>query len=113
MKVFREDFPDDEDGEVLYMVASNGIDLTCKREIRFYCYSSDEVVAQRIVDDLASYGYDSLVFIDENDGESTSTSVYSAITMLPMYELIVLEQQRLDLILQPYNTSCDGWMTES
>lgn len=113
MKVFRKDFPDDDDGEVLYMVANKGIDLTRKREIQFYCYASDEIVAQRIVEDLATYGYDSSVYVDEHEGGTASTSVYSSITMLPNYGLIVLEQKRLNLILEPYNTSCDGWMTES
>jgi hypothetical protein len=111
--VSRKDFPKDDDGEVLYRLASKGLDLNCKREIQFYCYANGGGVAEKIADDLTSYGYKSHVFVDEKDEGYTRVSVYSAITMLPSYELIVLEQKRLNLILRPYGTTCDGWMTES
>lgn len=110
--VAREDFPNDDDGEVLYRLAAKGIDLSVKRQIDFSCDARDENVAQRIVDDLASYGYQSHMFVD-GEGQSGSISVYSAITMLPTYDLIVLEQRRLNLILKAHGTFCDGWMTES
>jgi len=111
--VVREAFPNDDDGEVLYRLAAKGIDLNVKRQIDFSCDARDEIVAQRIVDDLASYGYQSHVFVDDGEGRSGSVSVYSAITMLPTYDLIVLEQRRLNLILKEHGTFCDGWMTES
>ena len=111
--VARGAFPNDDDGEVLYQLAAKGIDLTAKREIEFYCYAEDKNAAQRIAEDLSSYGYNSHVFIDDDDHSSRRVSVYSAITMLPTYELIVLEQQRLNLILKPHKAVCDGWMTES
>jgi hypothetical protein len=113
MSVLRSDFPEDDDGEVLYRLALEGEDLTHKREIQFYCYAKDENTARKIVDELSSYGYDSHVFVDDKDGGDTRISVYSAITMLPTYDLIVLEQNRLNLILGPYGAECDGWMTES
>lgn len=112
-RVVREAFPNDDDGEVLYRLAAKGIDLNVKRRIDFSCDAQDTVVAQQIADDLASYGYQSQVFVDDGVGGSGSVSVYSSITMLPSYELIVLEQKRLDLILKPYGTRCDGWVTES
>ena len=111
--VAREEFPNDDDGEVLYRLAAKGIDLNDKRKIEFYCYARDENIAKRIVNDLATYGYSSSVFVDDNEGGSGSVSVYSSITMVPKYELIVLEQRRLNIILEAYNTRCDGWMTES
>jgi regulator of RNase E activity RraB len=109
----RNAFPKDDDGEVLYRLAAKGIDLSIKREIEFYCYAEDENTAKQIVADLSSYGYESSVFESDREGGSGRFSVYSSISMVPKYELIVLEQKRLDLILESYNTNCDGWMTES
>jgi Regulator of ribonuclease activity B len=111
--IARSAFPEDDDGEVLYRLASKGIDLNIKRRIEFYCYAENENTAVLIVEDLSSYGYDSSIFVDDSGGGSSRISVYSSITMRPKYELIVLEQKRLDLLLEPYNTNCDGWMTES
>lgn len=111
--VARDAFPNDDDGEVLYRLAAKGIDLSEKRKIEFYCYAQDENTARQIVADLASYGYKSSVFVDDDKGVSESISVYASISMLPKYELIVVEQRRLNVILEAYNTRCDGWMTES
>ena len=111
--VARTDFPYGDDGEVLYRLAADGADLSRKRKIEFYCYARDENTAKNISDDLSSYGYESQVTVDENDDGPRRVSVYSAITMMPSYEQIVLEQKRLDLILKTYGTRCDGWMTES
>lgn len=111
--VSRDNFPSDDDGEVLFRLAAEGVDLGQKREIEFYCYAKDEETAERIVLDLKSYGYNSSVFIANDGFAHRSVSVYSSITMLPSYELIVLEQKRLNLILFPYHTRCDGWVTAS
>lgn len=111
--VVREDFPDDDDGEVLYRLALKGIDLAKKRKIEFYCYAQDRHVANQLAEDLDSYGYESSIFVDDGEGGTGSVSVYSSITMLPKYELVMLEQRRLNLILEAYDTRCDGWMTES
>jgi hypothetical protein len=113
LAVSRADFPYDDDGEVLFRLASKGLDLTRKREIEYYCYAENEAIARQIADDLNSYGYRSSVYVGEGDKTAKSVSVYSAITMLPAYDQIVLEQKRLDLILKRYGTRCDGWMTES
>jgi len=113
MPVSRADFPYDDDGEVLYGLAAKGVDLRRKRLIEFYCYAADEDTARQIADDLSSYGYRSHVSVDGDDDSSRRVSVYSAITMMPTYDQIVLEQTRLDLVLKAYGTRCDGWMTES
>lgn len=113
MTVSRADFPNDDDGEVLFRLALNGEDLSCKREIEFYCYAKDEATAQEIAADLESYGYRSSVFVNRDETPEETVSVYSKITMLPTYDLIILEQKRLNLILRPYEAECDGWMTGS
>lgn len=109
----RSDFPSDDDGEVLFRLAIKGVDLSVKREIDFSCYAKDRGTACAIVDDLYSYGYNARVFVDDGDGGSGDVSVYARILMLPDYELLLAEQKRLDAILKFYDTSCDGWVTES
>ena len=111
--VSRDNFPNDDDGEVLYRLAVEGEDLSCKRDIEFYCYAKDENTAEAIAADLESYGYRSSIYVGRGGEPEESVSVYSKITMLPTYDLIVLEQKRLNLILKPYGAECDGWMTGS
>ena len=113
MLVSRDDFPLDDDGEVLFRLASKGINLNEERQIDFYCYAKDESTAKKIAGDLSSYGCKSHVFVDGVDNGHGRVSVYLEITMMPTYDQIVLEQRRLDLILEPYGTNCDGWMTAS
>ena len=106
----RSSFPADADGEVLYRLALKGIDLSQKRKIEFYCYASSRDTAAEIAEDLATYGYDPRIAIDDDDGASETTiSVYAEINMLPDYELLIIEQKRLDVILKRYGTRCDGW----
>jgi len=109
----RGDFPKDDDGEVLFNLASKGIDLSKKRYLDFYCYVENNMVASELVDDLATYGYVSRIFIDEGGDLSRKFSVYARIFMRPDYEIIIAEQKRLDAILKFYGTYCDGWGTES
>jgi hypothetical protein len=113
MAISRDSFPNDDDGEVLYRLAVDGVDLSCKRELQFYCYVKDRATADAIVEDLASYGYKASVFVSDDEQQVESVSVYASIIMLPKYELVVLEQQRLSLILERYGTACDGWMASS
>jgi Regulator of ribonuclease activity B len=111
--VQRSDFPNDDDGEVLFQLAVKGINLGIKRKIDFSCYAKDQETAKNIIDDLSTYGYDSRIFIyDEQDGPS-DISVYASITMLPDYTLLIIEQERLNAILGFHGTLCDGWVTES
>ncbi len=108
-KIDRSEFPDDDDGEVLFALASEGVDLSRKRELEFYCYAENESTAEKIADDLSTYGYRPSLQVDGDQ----KVSVYLAIVMLPSYDLIVLEQKRLDIILARHKTRCDGWMTGS
>ena len=111
--VERRDYPNDDDGEVLYRLAKGGADLSVKREIEFTCRASDSNAAKRIIKDLDSYGYKSTTFVDDGPGGSGNVSVYASILMLPDYELLLAEQRRLNVILGLHGTSCDGWVTES
>jgi hypothetical protein len=109
----RRDFPPDDDGEVLFRLAAKGIDLSIKRKIEFSCEVSSYEAAERIVQDLESYGYRSTIFVDDRAEGSGDVSVYASILMLPDHALLLAEQKRLDAILKFHGTSCDGWLTES
>lgn len=113
MNVLREDFPTDDDGEVLFRLASKGVDLRIKRKIEFTCWACSRDVAENIVQDLASYGYKSTIFVDDDANGSGDVSVYAGILILPDHDILLAEQNRLNAILRFHGTSCDGWITES
>lgn len=113
MTVSRNDFPLDDDGEVLFNLAKKGIDLSIKRKIDFSCYAKDVRTVEEIVDDLSTYGYSARIFVDDGKEGDGDVSVYAAIFMLPDYELLLAEQRRLNAILRFHKTSCDGWVTQS
>ena len=52
----RSDFPNDDDGEVLYRLGKEGVGLSVKRKIEFSCWADSYEVAEKILQDLASYG---------------------------------------------------------
>ena len=109
----REEFPNDDDGEVLYQLALDGVDLTIKRNIDFSCYAKDRDAAKMIADDLSTYGYSMRIFADDGEGGSGHISVYASIFMLPDHDILLIEQKRLNAILRFHETSCDGWVTKS
>lgn len=113
MTLAREDFPLDDDGEVLFRLASKGIDLSEKREIEFTCWASGADAAKAIAEDLVSYGYKPEITVDDGEGGTGTISVYAAIFMRPDHRLLLVEQRRLNIILGFHGTSCDGWVTES
>ena len=107
-----KDFPNDDDGDVLRGLRAKGIDLTKSRNIEFYCYAENEVIALNIAKQLDGLGYKSDVFNDdEAPSEDRRYSVYSALEMVPSYEEIVKTQKKLNSILSKFNTRCDGWGT--
>ena len=113
MTVARDDFPPDDDGEVLFRLASKGINLSKKREIEFTCWASGLDAANEIAEDLASYGYKPEIYVDDGEDGTGNVSVYAAIFMRPDHKLLLVEQQRLNAILRFHGSSCDGWVTQS
>ncbi|MGB6228966.1 MAG: ribonuclease E inhibitor RraB [Litorimonas sp.] len=113
MTINRDDFPKDDDGEVLYNLSKKGVDLQQKRFIEFTCYVQDEQQGVVVGNDLHGYGYETSIFSDLKAGKSNVVSLYIGIFMMPKHALIVLEQERINIILEPYGTKCDGWVTQS
>lgn len=113
MTIERDDYPPDDDGEVLFRLAVKGIDLREKRLIEFTCGAVSPEAAERIVKDLETYGYQSTVSVDDGPQGTGDVSVYASILMLPDHAILLAEQRRLDAILGFHETSCDGWLTES
>lgn len=111
--VLRADFPNDDDGEVLYRLALDGVDLTKKRKIEFSFLVDTLERGNEIADDLKTNGYSPSIFVDDGPQGTGDISIYAGLVMKPNYQLLIIEQRRLDLILEPYGTKCDGWMTES
>lgn len=106
------DFPNDDDGDVLRSLQSKGVDLSLPRQIEYYCYAENESVAMKISEMIGGLGYKCDVFYDdEADSENKAYSVYCARNMIPSYYEIVKAQDELNGVLSSFNTRCDGWAT--
>lgn len=109
-KIERKEFPSDDDGEILYRLAKNGIDLSKKRNICFYCYAKNEKDSILISNLMDSMGYRSRIYFDEYEDDY---SVYFELYMIPEYSILIDKQKEINFALERYDTYCDGWMTES
>ncbi|WP_158284890.1 ribonuclease E inhibitor RraB [Hoeflea marina] len=111
MAIRRDSFPSDDDGETLYSLAVRGVDLRLKRKIDFYCHVKDCETAKRICEDLITYGYNVSIFESKYENRISDISVYMSIEILPKYEILIMEQNRINLLLSDYGVKCDGWGT--
>jgi hypothetical protein len=106
------DFPNDDDGDVLRGLQNKGIDLSLPRQIEYYCYAKNESIAKEIAEEIKYLGYQCDVFYDdEAQSDEKAYSVYFARTMIPSYSEIVKSQNELSLALSSFDTRCDGWGT--
>ena len=109
------EFPKDDDGAVLNLLAKKGINLTLPREVEFYCYAKGEVVANEIVAEMESQGeFNCYIYKDDEEvNPNKAFSVYMSKVMILNYDNVVNEQQSLNVRLKQFDAFCDGWMTES
>lgn len=104
------EYPDDEDGDVLRALESNGLDMTAAVEIEFYCYAENSKNANAVCesDDFEEFITD--IFIDEKSIDlDKKYSVYFSQVMVPTYENVIQTQEKLNMSLKTFRTRCDGW----
>ncbi|MBF7074574.1 ribonuclease E inhibitor RraB [Glaciecola sp. MH2013] len=114
-------FPDDEDGNVLKILAERGLDMTAPIEIEFAIFAKDESAAKAIANEMERVGLNAEIDFDEgdlDDGEAPTEdnrefwpcwSIYHVVTIVPSYQEIVSIQKRLDVAAKPYGGYSDGW----
>jgi hypothetical protein len=116
------DFPNDEDGSVLNILAKQGLDMNASIEIEFAVYAPNEKCADLIATAMNKSGFEAEVDFDEgelDEGEEMteenkefwpSWSVYYVVSMIPSYDEIVAIQKNLDGIAKPLGGYSDGWV---
>ena len=108
----QQSFPFDDDGDVLRSLQSKGVDLGQARDIDFYCFAKDRRTANRIMKMLNNIGLKSEVFQSaESKKLGENPSVYATKRMVPDYDDLINMQARLNELLAPFDTHCDGWGT--
>ncbi len=107
-------FPLDDDGMVLKSMMDRGVDLSQPRNLEFYCYAPNRLVAVDIADKVCPEGFKTEIFEDlEEESENKRVSVYFLHRMVPDYHEIVRIQNDLTKKLAKFDTYCDGWGTLS
>ncbi|WP_163938064.1 ribonuclease E inhibitor RraB [Paraferrimonas sp. SM1919] len=103
-------FPDDDNGKMLQMMAESGINLTQECEIDFYAVFADEQDAEVAMEELAkqelAQGGALEIQLDEanNQFELILTKV-----LVPEYDAIVATEEALNAFVSDYHGSSDGW----
>src|SRR5687768_722958 len=99
----RADFPDDDDGDALRLVAEHGADMSIPMKIEFTIDVPDLERAHALAEQIASRGYNPDIFVDD---ESGSISLYCARTMLATYDGVVAAQGELNELCAPFGANC-------
>lgn len=114
-------FPDDNDGGLLQMLAEHGVDLTVPMDLEFGVQCPDEAAALQIEALLQGAGYTAHALYDQGDledGEAMTEenrdawpywAVVAFIKMVPEYDEIVRIQAHLHSLAAPLGGESDGW----
>lgn len=121
MNAMQDEFPNDDDGAALALLAAEGVDLSVPRLIEFTIDAPDADVGERIGAALRDAGHEATLEFDEGEpGEGgdhdqeefgPSWTVYVAVEMVPEYSALVDLQAELGRIAGPLGGDCDGWVT--
>lgn len=103
------DYPDDADGDALRHLAAKGIDLSQPRRIEFFCWAANNLRAQEISARLTALGFKCNISEDDEATDDTRFSVYAERVMVPSHHEIVGVQNELNILLEEFDTQCDGW----
>jgi hypothetical protein len=104
----REDFPDDEDGDAMWRVASNGSDLKIPMKIDFAVAAPRDERKEQIQNITAEHGFLSNLDWDE---ESQELTCYCSKIMILDHTELLKTQELLNQMTKPLGGYCDGWGT--
>ena len=102
------DFPDDENGDVLRRMQQGGDDFTKARDVDFSVVFPDEGAAEEFADHMRQAGFTVSVEDWDRNGEllwDVTVSRY----MLPTHAGITEMEDRLEVAAAPLEGRNDGW----
>jgi hypothetical protein len=102
----NHDFPDDDDGDALRLLAESGSDLSQEMEIDFAVDIPNQQAGEAFAAALAGMDFEIDIDFDEEDNCWTC---YCSRVMVPTYEAIVEVQATLERIGRPFGATPDGW----
>ena len=104
-----EDFPNNENGDVLRRMEENGVNLTNPRVVNFeHCFSS-EASARSFLEQVRD-SVDEVIFYEpELEEEPGNWEVQCRVRIIPTYLAITETEERLASVARSQNGYPDGW----
>ena len=102
------EFPDDENGDVLRRLQSDGDDLTQPRDIDFIVAFPEGRAAQEFAAQMQRSGYN-VVVEQNNTSEQFLWDARIIRNMVPTHEAITGFEVELEELASPYQGRNDGW----
>jgi hypothetical protein len=103
----QQDFPDDENGNVLRQMASNGIDLTSPRLVDFEHCFSDERSARAFQAAVAKTVHEARLLAP--DADEDGWEVQCRVRLIPTHSGITETELRLGALAHSFGGFADGW----
>jgi len=100
-------FPDDENGDVLRMLAEQGIDLVSRRVMEFEHCFPDEASAKGFCGAVFGSVLEAKLFAP--DPEGSEWQVRCRERMVPTHENITATEARLGAVAEDFGGYPDGW----
>ncbi len=103
-----EQFPDDDNGNVLWQMVEDGDDLTELHEIEFSIAFQDQQNAEQCAMHLL-YQEQKISLFQDDSVEPNEWIITIFVTMEPEYSDIVDLEQWFSIIAEQFNGEYDGW----
>lgn len=101
-------YPNDEDGQALEQIETQGSDMSLPMEIDFFIAVPSVEAGEAVSSAIRRLGFSPSVELDDETGQWTC---YAAKTMVATYESIIEAQSKLSQVSEPLGGSTDGWGT--
>jgi Regulator of ribonuclease activity B len=103
-----DEFPDDENGDVLRRMAARGIDLVSPRIVDFEHCFPDEAAARAFRKSVEATVREARLF-ESNAESGTGWEVQCRVEMIPSHAAITETEERLGGIAAAFDGRPDGW----
>jgi hypothetical protein len=105
-----EDFPDDENGDVLRRMAADGIDLVSPRVVDFeHCFPDEQAARAFHAAVLDSVLEARVIAPDPEDDDERGWEVQCRARMIPTHAAITRTESRLAAVAEVFEGFPDGW----
>ena len=99
-------YPNDDDGQALAQIESQGSDMSLPMEIDFFIAVPSSEAGEAVSAVVRPLGFSPSVELDDESGEWTC---YAAKTMVATYEAITEAQSQLSRVSEALGGLTDGW----